>query len=286
VSEIRINRAPFLTLWASVVARRLGYDEEASLSLGRAVAGLTAQSKGRRLGIFTPSSAEARAKLRSERDAIGATSVEMMDRVIPCVKTQDGLRALSKAAPIDPASVRKYLSGRFKESLPDVERKLVALAETFTRDELDDAAMDVYMRLRPNVPKGRDGWGKNGTPRHGDDRSADRVASRPVGGPSTPRDPVERSSASDGTEHVRLLDECLEERTRRRGPADVLVDPQPVGTAEPIGVGEQEERQSPIGHLDDQGRRAVPVPVVPDVAKPSPLLDEPPISVWERSPAR
>src|SRR5882724_2982010 len=49
---VTINRAPVLTLWAAVVAERLGYDHEAALTLGKAVAGLNAQSKGRRLGIF------------------------------------------------------------------------------------------------------------------------------------------------------------------------------------------------------------------------------------------
>jgi hypothetical protein len=47
VARVTINRAPVLTLWAAVVAERLGYDREASLTLGRAVAGLNAQSKGR-----------------------------------------------------------------------------------------------------------------------------------------------------------------------------------------------------------------------------------------------
>ena len=52
--KIKINRAPVLTLWAAVVAERLGFDREEVLSLGKAVAGLTAQSKGRRLGQFRP----------------------------------------------------------------------------------------------------------------------------------------------------------------------------------------------------------------------------------------
>ena len=32
-----INRAPVLTLWAFVVAMRLGYDERAALTLGQAL---------------------------------------------------------------------------------------------------------------------------------------------------------------------------------------------------------------------------------------------------------
>ena len=52
--SVSVNRAPVLTLWAAVVARRLGYSGDEALSLGRAVAGLNAYSKGRRLGIFKP----------------------------------------------------------------------------------------------------------------------------------------------------------------------------------------------------------------------------------------
>ena len=48
---IRINRAPVLTLWATVVAERLGYPAETALTLGRFVAGSSARAKARRLGI-------------------------------------------------------------------------------------------------------------------------------------------------------------------------------------------------------------------------------------------
>jgi len=162
MAEIRVNRAPFLTLWATVVARRLGHDEDTSLTLGRAVAGLTAQSKGRRLGIYTPSSDEAREALREQRAEAGAETVTMMGCAIPCVQTTEGLRALNKASPIDPATVRKYMLGRFKEQLPLVEGKLVQLAEAVDPAELDRTAMNLYMRLRPQVPKGHEGWGKIG----------------------------------------------------------------------------------------------------------------------------
>jgi len=45
--KIKINRAPVLTLWAAVVAERLGYDKNEALTFGKAVAGPNAQSKGR-----------------------------------------------------------------------------------------------------------------------------------------------------------------------------------------------------------------------------------------------
>jgi len=37
---ISINRAPVLTLWAAVVAQRLGFNEDEALTLGRAMTGL------------------------------------------------------------------------------------------------------------------------------------------------------------------------------------------------------------------------------------------------------
>ena len=37
--QIKINRAPVLTLWAAVVAERMGYDRDAALTLGKCLAG-------------------------------------------------------------------------------------------------------------------------------------------------------------------------------------------------------------------------------------------------------
>jgi len=48
--KITINRAPVLTLWAAIVAERLGFDQAEALTLGRAVAGLNAYAKRRQAG--------------------------------------------------------------------------------------------------------------------------------------------------------------------------------------------------------------------------------------------
>jgi hypothetical protein len=71
---VSINRAPVLTLWAAIVAQRLGFNKKEALTLGKAVAGLNAQAKGRRLGIFKPQeqkAKEARQKERGEAKVIG-----------------------------------------------------------------------------------------------------------------------------------------------------------------------------------------------------------------------
>ena len=55
-NSVMINRPPVLTLWAAVVAEVLGFEYDEALTLGRAVAGLNAYSKGVSLGLFQPTS--------------------------------------------------------------------------------------------------------------------------------------------------------------------------------------------------------------------------------------
>jgi hypothetical protein len=162
VSEILVNRAPFLTLWASVVAGRLGYDADEALTLGRAVAGQTAASRGKRLGILEERSAEDRRELETRREVLGAETIRFMARTIPCLRTPQGLRALAETAPIDPNSVRRYLESKLKDALPLVEQRLAVLALAYPPEELDAHAMDLYMRMRPAVAEGRAGWGQRG----------------------------------------------------------------------------------------------------------------------------
>jgi hypothetical protein len=66
VDAISINRAPVLALWAAILADRLGFTHDEALTLGRAVAGLNAYSKGRALGIFKATPEEIRAKWAAE----------------------------------------------------------------------------------------------------------------------------------------------------------------------------------------------------------------------------
>ena len=101
---VLVNRAPVLTLWASVVAERLGYDREAALSLGKALAGLNAQSKGRRLGIYKPpEKAEGVPPKKARRGE--SFWVELLGRPIPATQTDSGVRAVEGDRPIEPAGV-------------------------------------------------------------------------------------------------------------------------------------------------------------------------------------
>jgi hypothetical protein len=157
---ILINRAPVLTLWAGVVAERLGFDRAAALTLGKAMAGLTAQSKGRHLGIFKPAKA---ADGIPKKAGLGEEFwVEIVGRPIPAKHTKDGVRAVVKDQPIDPAGVERYLAQKFGEDLEKVRRAMEQLARTLTPAELADEAYSLYARFRPGIPAGEAGWGAKG----------------------------------------------------------------------------------------------------------------------------
>ena len=158
---IKVNRAPVLTLWAAIVAERLGFDPEAALTLGRAVAGYTAQAKGRGLGIYHPKESEEQHKEQPTPPG-EMVSVGLMGRVLPAVRTASGVRAMAKDKPADPASVLRYLASKFGENLVEVEGALRELAAGFPPDRLDESAYGLYERFRPKVARGKEGWGAAG----------------------------------------------------------------------------------------------------------------------------
>jgi hypothetical protein len=160
---IQVNRAPVLTLWAAVVAERLGYDRGAALTLGRAVAGLNAQSKGRRLGLLD----EAAPKDRKPPGVRGSRRreqlVPLLGRSVPAVDTARGLRAVDKGSPVSPSSVERYLREKFGDALPEARAAMRALAEAYSPERLEEVAFALYERFRPRIPDGVRGWGAKGT---------------------------------------------------------------------------------------------------------------------------
>jgi hypothetical protein len=164
MDTLSINRAPVLTLWASVVAERLGFERDEALTLGKAVAGLTAQSKGQRLGIFTPSPEAVRRQRAEKAKKSGVLSVALLGRAVPVLHTDEGLRAVGKdQKPVTPESVEKYLKSKFGEALPAVRAVMQELAKSRSVDVLAEEAFSLYERFRPGVPAGESGWGAKGT---------------------------------------------------------------------------------------------------------------------------
>jgi hypothetical protein len=159
-TTLSINRAPVLTLWAAVVAERLGYRRAEALTLGKAVAGLNAQSKGRRLGIFEPRPPGEAAKRKPEPGA--RLQVELLQRVVPAVRTRDGLRALHDGKPMTPESVERYLESKFKDALDSTRGAMEKLARSLPPEDLAVRAFGLYEKFRPAIPAGKVGWGAAG----------------------------------------------------------------------------------------------------------------------------
>ncbi len=93
------------------------------------MAGLNAQSKGRRLGIFKPSPKDVE-KVR-EREHGEEFQVELLGRAVPVVNNEEGVRAVMKSKPIEPEGVERYLESKFGDALREVRKAMVKLASAF-----------------------------------------------------------------------------------------------------------------------------------------------------------
>jgi hypothetical protein len=143
-----------------VVVQRLGFDEDEALTLGKAVAGLNAQAKGRRLGIFKPH--EEKAKKAREKERGERFLIEVLGRPVPAMNTEDGIRTVRGRNSIDPDSVRRYLQDKFGEDLKAVGSAMKKLARAYKPQELAHDAYRLYERFRPDIPAGKKGWGAKG----------------------------------------------------------------------------------------------------------------------------
>jgi hypothetical protein len=160
---ISVNRAPVLALWGAVVARRQGYDEDAALTLGKAMSGLNAQAKGRSLGIFGPPKAAERGG-EPKKTGLGEEFwVQVCGRPVPAKATPEGIRAVTGDQPLSPDTVRKYLHSKLGDDLAAVRAAMEALAEAYSPQELEEAAYPLYERFRPQIESGKRGWGQKGT---------------------------------------------------------------------------------------------------------------------------
>ena len=160
--KFKINRAPVLTLWATVVAERLGYDAETALTLGKAVAGLNAQSKGRRLGIYEEKTPEEKERESKKKKAGETEFIEILGRGVPAVKTPKGLRAAIDGEAIHAGSVEAYLQNKFGENYDEARAAMEKLARAYTPKQLENKAYDLYEKFRPEIPEGTKGWGAKG----------------------------------------------------------------------------------------------------------------------------
>ena len=164
MKTIRIDRAPVLTLWASVVAERLGWPHDTALTLGRAVADMTAEAKGVRLGMYVQPEDRQREPAPSPPAAVTGTirDVSLLGRIVHVAQTAEGPRAISKNALVKPDAVERYLRGKFGSQLCAALSAMERLAGTMSTDTLNDEAIRLYEHFRPDVPSGKPDWDAKG----------------------------------------------------------------------------------------------------------------------------
>jgi len=162
MDTIEINRAPVLTLWATIVAQRLGFDRDEALTIGKAVAGQTAHRKGTRLGIYEPTPSAIKEARAAKREVAGVTYLSFMGRELPMLNTEAGLRAVTADKPLKPESVDKYFRTKFGDALDDTWQAMQSLAECKAPEQLANDAFGMYIQFRPEVAGGKSGWGAKG----------------------------------------------------------------------------------------------------------------------------
>jgi len=175
---VTINRAPVLTLWAYVVARRLGHPEATALTLGRAVAIKYALTKGESLGVIKGSAGARRVGVppwriytagtvpTNEKVYLRQRAIEFFNNVFT-VQLVNGTTLLTilDGKPMEPDAVKVYLRTHLgsQQQQDDLTASLTALANALTPAQLGgNGAYDVYVQFRPEVPPGFDGWGQAG----------------------------------------------------------------------------------------------------------------------------
>ncbi|MFK7963289.1 MAG: hypothetical protein AB8C46_04905 [Burkholderiaceae bacterium] len=162
MNTVDINRAPVLTLWAVIVAERVGFKRNEALTIGKAVAGQTAHRKGTRIGIYEPTAKAIKEARAAKREEAGVSYLSFMGREIPILNTDDGLRAVNKDARIKPESVEKYFESKFGETLDEVTEAMQSLAKSRPPKQLASDAFKMYIQFRPEVAAGKTGWGAKG----------------------------------------------------------------------------------------------------------------------------
>ncbi len=156
---IRVNRAPVLTLWAAIVAERLGHDADPAITLGRAVAGSSARVKARAIGL------EEKREDDGVRDTAKPTprqTMHLLGRDLPVSERNGSLYALDHGKPATPRPAHAYVEKAFGEHLPAARKAMEALANSLPPEELNRIGFRLYERFRPEVPAGAAGWGKKG----------------------------------------------------------------------------------------------------------------------------
>lgn len=164
MSTIDIGHAPVLTLWACIVAERLGWRHDTALTLGRAVSIADADQKGAQV----PASARPKNRQKEPPRSPPAESTDairdvlLLGQIVRVVPTPEGPRAVGEDTLLQPEVVERYLRGEFGNRLCAAMSAMERLAATIATDTLIDDAMRLYEDFRPQALSGDHSWAAKG----------------------------------------------------------------------------------------------------------------------------
>lgn len=156
-----INRAPVLTLWCAVVAHegpsQLPWGK--ACMVGRKIAGMLAQSKGRSIGLY-----ERKEELSDEEREERRRHNES-DRAHGYRKKIAGFDIDLRELEGDSSAAENYVHHAFGEHLHETIETMKQLAAAYAHDDLDNSRIvySLYEQFRPSVRAGIQGWGQKGT---------------------------------------------------------------------------------------------------------------------------
>jgi hypothetical protein len=174
-----VSRTSLLTLWASVVAERLGHERMTALTLAKAVAGTTARLKvrviGRKqwVGGREETDPDLGMDLPRQHGKAAMAQVVLLGKRIPLLTDASGQpRAALRTLPTrdggvadeyvaaDPAEVDRYLIKTFGLHLADLRTAMEGLAACYEPMELNRIGRQLYENFQSSGPhnhKGRPG---------------------------------------------------------------------------------------------------------------------------------
>jgi len=153
---IQINRAPILTLWATIVSERQGYTHEEAVTHGKWISFIMARSKGKSLGKWDESRESSSKKDDRKEDT---PKEHVFGHIkVPVKSTEKGQRMALMGEAIVPEKVDQYLHNALGGDFERTRSALQGLADSMDPEALRDKAYDLYEQLRPEWQ----GWAKPG----------------------------------------------------------------------------------------------------------------------------
>lgn len=123
-----VNRAPVMTVWATILLERLGFSRPEALSLAHCYVNYTSTMRGISLGIIPAAEKERAVHIVGPNQP----HFELMGVKIPVMQMQDGTyRGISAGEVVPPEKAFNYMRRSMAQTLPSVFGALTLLADSF-----------------------------------------------------------------------------------------------------------------------------------------------------------